>query len=465
MPTRGRLALVRRRGRALAPGHRPGGGRPRQPPVQRAGRRELAGAGAGGGHPPLQRAARPEPVDGRVLDSGGRAVAGGPARPVAGRPLELRVPTAGLAAGGYTVSWRIVSAVDGHRTDGVFGFGVGRRRPRAAGGQGRPTARTGPAPGPLAVAGRWAWYWGLDPAGGGGRHRPAGLRRPAARPPRACSWGWPWPPRPAAWPRWPRPPGPPRACPRRPARLTTGRWLLWRAAMLAWAGAATWWLLARRRAGGRPPRHRPPGARSWPWAGRWRRDAGPRPGRPRRRPVVAAPAQSCSPSGPTWRPSASGSAAWSGSRRPRRPTAASGSAREVVVRFSSSPGPAWPWWWLTGVARQRRRAGWQGTAGRQRVRAGPRPQADAVRRPGGPGGPQPLPAGAAVRGRRGDDPGRGPGWDGASAASWGWRRRCCRRRPAQPAGPGPAGRRGPDRPGGPGRCSRPAGPTGPPPCG
>ena len=61
----------------------------------------------------------------RVLDSGGRVVAGGPAQPVAGRPLELRVPAGGLAAGSYTVTWRIVSAVDGHRTDGVFGFGVG----------------------------------------------------------------------------------------------------------------------------------------------------------------------------------------------------------------------------------------------------------------------------------------------------------------------------------------------------
>jgi len=34
---------------------------------------------------------------------------------------------------------------------------------------------------------------------------------------------------------------------------TTGRWLLWRAAMLAWAGAATWWLLARQPADGRRP--------------------------------------------------------------------------------------------------------------------------------------------------------------------------------------------------------------------
>ena len=31
----------------------------------------------------------------RVLDSGGRVVAGGPAQPVAGRPLELQVPGPG----------------------------------------------------------------------------------------------------------------------------------------------------------------------------------------------------------------------------------------------------------------------------------------------------------------------------------------------------------------------------------
>jgi copper transport protein len=189
----------------------------------------------------------------RVLDSGGRVVAGGPARPVPGRPMELRVPTADLAAGGYTVSWRIVSAVDGHRTDGVFGFGVG-----AAGAPVPPAsqvaeARTGPAPGPLAVAGRWAWYWGLALLVGaaatgllvfGGRlpGRPGlllGLALAAAAGGLAAM----------------------TAVARADAGValgdllgsTTGRWLLWRAAMLAWAGAAAWWLLARRRAGGRVP--------------------------------------------------------------------------------------------------------------------------------------------------------------------------------------------------------------------
>jgi copper transport protein len=190
----------------------------------------------------------------RVLDSGGRAVAGGPARPVPGRPLELRVPTAGLAAGGYTVSWRVVSAVDGHRTDGVFGFGVGPvGAPVLPGSQAAAEARTGPAPGPLAVAGRWAWYWGLALLVGaaatgllvfGGRlpGRPGlllGLALAAAAGGLAAM----------------------AAAARADADValgdllgsTTGRWLLWRSAMLAWAGAATWWLLASRRAGGRRP--------------------------------------------------------------------------------------------------------------------------------------------------------------------------------------------------------------------
>jgi copper transport protein len=182
----------------------------------------------------------------RVLDSGGRVVAGGPARPVAGRPLELRVPAAGLPAGGYTVTWRIVSAVDGHRTDGVFGFGVG-----AAGAPELPPAeavaevRSGPALGPLAVAGRWAWYWGLTLLVGaaatgllvfGGRlpGRPVVLLGLALA---AAAGGL------VAM----------TAAARADAGVslasvlgsTTGGWLLWRAAMLAAAGAAVGWLLAR----------------------------------------------------------------------------------------------------------------------------------------------------------------------------------------------------------------------------
>src|SRR5512133_2788558 len=181
----------------------------------------------------------------RVLDSGGRVVAGGPARPVPGRPLELRVPTAGLAAGGYTVSWRVVSAVDGHRTDGVFGFGVGpAAAPVLLASQAAAEARTGPAPGPLAVAGRWAWYWGLALLVGaaatgllvfGGRlpGRPGlllGLALAAATAGLAAM---------TTSARADVPMGDMLAS-------TTGHWLLWRAATLAAALAATWWVVLTR---------------------------------------------------------------------------------------------------------------------------------------------------------------------------------------------------------------------------
>ncbi|MFL5794822.1 MAG: copper resistance CopC/CopD family protein [Actinomycetota bacterium] len=193
----------------------------------------------------------------RVLDSGGRLVAGGPARPVAGEPLELQVPTAGLTAGGYTVSWRIVSAVDGHRTDGVFAFGVGAAAaPRLPASQAAAEVRGGPGPAPLAVAGRWAWYWGLGLLVGaaatgllvfGGRlpGRPVWLLGPAA----AAAGGGLVAMTVAA---------------RADAGVSlvdllgsaTGRWLLWRAATLATAVAAIGWLLVQQ--AGRAPL--PPGS-------------------------------------------------------------------------------------------------------------------------------------------------------------------------------------------------------------
>jgi copper transport protein len=181
----------------------------------------------------------------RVLDSSGRVVAGGPARPVPGRPAELQLPLAGLPAGGYTVSWRIVSAVDGHRTDGVFGFGVGPAAHALPAVQAVAEVRGASAPAPLAVAGRWAWYWGLTLLVGaaatgllvfGGRlpGRPglllglalavaaAGLAAMtiAARADAAVPLG-------------------------DMLASTTGHWLLWRAATLAAATGAAWWVARR----------------------------------------------------------------------------------------------------------------------------------------------------------------------------------------------------------------------------
>src|SRR5215207_7068649 len=173
----------------------------------------------------------------RVLDSGGRAVAGGPARPVAGRPLELRVPLAGLPAGGYTVTWRIVSAVDGHRTDGVFGFGVGAAgAPQLAASQTVAESRTGPTLSPLAVAGRWAWYWGLTLLVGAAATGLPGLLLGSALAAAAAGLVAMTAAATTA-----------AAVPVRDLLASTpGHCLLWRAATLAAALAATWWLLSRR---------------------------------------------------------------------------------------------------------------------------------------------------------------------------------------------------------------------------
>src|SRR6266536_2073955 len=99
---------------------------------------------------------------GHVIDTSGREVSAGGTAPVAGSPLELRVPLGALGDGTYTVTWRAVSRVDGHVSRGAFAFGVGLPATAAP----APT-RAAPAgggldePSPLAVAARWSFYWGL----------------------------------------------------------------------------------------------------------------------------------------------------------------------------------------------------------------------------------------------------------------------------------------------------------------
>ncbi|HYM49929.1 MAG TPA: copper resistance protein CopC [Candidatus Limnocylindrales bacterium] len=93
-----------------------------------------------------------------VLDSGGRQVERGPAQAVPGDPSTLVVSLPALPNGVYTVSWRTVSAVDGHYAAGAFAFGIGASPgavPSAA------AAPSTPTPDPLGVAGRWVYYVGL----------------------------------------------------------------------------------------------------------------------------------------------------------------------------------------------------------------------------------------------------------------------------------------------------------------
>jgi copper transport protein len=106
---------------------------------------------------------RPEPrlSTVQVLDADGRQVDAGGAVPVAGNPLQLRVPLGALPDGAYTVSWRTVSRDDGHVTGGAFAFGVGVAAPAAGTAATSAEAARTPPPSPLAVAGRWVLYLGL----------------------------------------------------------------------------------------------------------------------------------------------------------------------------------------------------------------------------------------------------------------------------------------------------------------
>ena len=60
----------------------------------------------------------------RVLGPGGAPQQLGRPRSPSGDPLILEVPVRRLGKGIYTVSWTVLSAVDGHTSDGTFAFGV-----------------------------------------------------------------------------------------------------------------------------------------------------------------------------------------------------------------------------------------------------------------------------------------------------------------------------------------------------
>ena len=68
----------------------------------------------------------------KVLDSSGANRTSGPVAVVAGDTLSVAVPLEPLPDGAYTVSWRTVSAVDGHISAGSFVFGIGAPPPSAA---------------------------------------------------------------------------------------------------------------------------------------------------------------------------------------------------------------------------------------------------------------------------------------------------------------------------------------------
>ncbi|HEX3428513.1 MAG TPA: copper resistance protein CopC [Candidatus Limnocylindrales bacterium] len=97
-----------------------------------------------------------------VLDSTGSPVTAGPTRSSSTDPLTLEVALKPLAGGVYTVAWRTVSAIDGHRATGSFAFGLGTSPPGAGSSAGSGTLPQ-PSSGPSAAAivGRWLLYLGL----------------------------------------------------------------------------------------------------------------------------------------------------------------------------------------------------------------------------------------------------------------------------------------------------------------
>jgi copper transport protein len=94
-----------------------------------------------------------------VLEATGAEVDTGPLSPREGDARTLELPLGDLAQGGYTVSWRVVSAIDGHATAGSFAFGVG-----VAPGQELPASPVGPQEtetSPLEVGSRFPLLVGL----------------------------------------------------------------------------------------------------------------------------------------------------------------------------------------------------------------------------------------------------------------------------------------------------------------
>ncbi|HYZ92325.1 MAG TPA: copper resistance protein CopC [Actinomycetota bacterium] len=99
-----------------------------------------------------------------VLDSDGRKHERGALSAVEGEPRKLRVAVGGLDRGVFTVSWRVVSRVDGHFTAGAYAFGV-RVDPTAIERAATTQPKSAPIQ-PLEAAGRFLLYLGLLAAAG-----------------------------------------------------------------------------------------------------------------------------------------------------------------------------------------------------------------------------------------------------------------------------------------------------------
>src|SRR4029079_1618555 len=97
----------------------------------------------------------------KVLDTAGANHATGAVEAVAGQPLQLRVAVQPLADGVYTVSWRTLSAVDGHSAAGAFSFGIGVAPPASGPASATVTPAGLAGASPAAAVARILLYVGL----------------------------------------------------------------------------------------------------------------------------------------------------------------------------------------------------------------------------------------------------------------------------------------------------------------
>jgi len=92
-----------------------------------------------------------------VQGAGGRPEQRGSARSPGDDPLTLEVPLRRLGKGVYTVSWKAISSVDGHLTEGTFAFGVRTPPSGAAEGEGTSTE----AGSRFELVARWVFLLGV----------------------------------------------------------------------------------------------------------------------------------------------------------------------------------------------------------------------------------------------------------------------------------------------------------------
>jgi copper transport protein len=97
-----------------------------------------------------------------VVGTDGQAVQTSKLERAPGKGNRVRLALPEIGEGVYTVTWRVLSRVDGHVTAGAFSFGVGVE-PTAVptGGSGGAAVVEVPRPSVVSVIGRWGFYWGL----------------------------------------------------------------------------------------------------------------------------------------------------------------------------------------------------------------------------------------------------------------------------------------------------------------